>query len=239
LVHNETRILRVARPIECVILKRVNRFVVDILVKGEPQRAYLNNTGRLTEYMVEGNRGFCIKTEKARKTDCQIFSVREDALAAIIDTRLQMKAFEKALGMGLIPWARKCGILRRNAKLGTSLIDYLLERSGRTAYLEVKSAVLREGKYAMYPDCPSLRGRRHMEELTTHVRKGGKATLLFLAALPGVKAFRLNESADPELCRLLREACSGGVDVRSIAMCYNPEDSFVYLLNPNLRVNVF
>jgi len=81
-------------------------------------------------------------------------------LGALIDNQLQMKAFEKSLEANLIPWLLGCHILKRNAKLGASRIDYLLDCNGKKVYLEVKSAVLREGDYAMYPDCPSDRGRK-------------------------------------------------------------------------------
>ncbi len=38
-----------------------------------------------------------------------------------------MKAFEKALALNLIPWLSGCRFVRRNARLGDSLIDYFLE----------------------------------------------------------------------------------------------------------------
>ncbi|MDP3879458.1 MAG: DNA/RNA nuclease SfsA, partial [Dehalococcoidales bacterium] len=144
--------------------------------------------------------------------------------------------FEKALEMRLIPWLDDCRSFRRNARLGDSVIDYLLEGDGEQVYLEVKSAVLRQGHYAMYPDCPSARGRRHIRELTQHVSEGGRAIILFIAALPGVTAFKPNQSGDPELCDLLAEARKAGVELRSIGMYYHPEDSYLYLSSPDLRV---
>jgi len=104
--------------------------------------------------------------------------------------------------------------------------------------LEVKSAVLKEGEYATYPDCPSARGRRHIRELTDHVKEGRRGTILFIAALPEVKAFRPNRSADPELHGLLMEAHSAGVSLKSIGLCYSPKDSSVYLSDPDLEVKI-
>jgi len=231
--------MRIEDPMNCVILGRVNKFVVRVLLEGRTRRAYISNTGRLPEHIVEGRKGFCIRPKRPGKTDCLLFSVREDSFAAIIDTQLQMKVFEKALGTSLIPWARRCRILSRNAKLGTSLIDYLLECGNQRVYLEVKSAVMKEGENALYPDCPSSRGRKHVAELTEQVEKGGHGTMLFIAALPGVKAFRPNKSADPEMCRLLTRASEAGVDVRALGMYYDPNDSYVYLFNPDLPVNLF
>lgn len=231
-------ILRIPCPLECVIIERINRFVVKVLIEGEMCRAYINNTGRLLDYLVRGRKGFCIRTEWTEKTDYRLFSVREDGLGAIVDTQLQMRTFEKAAWMKCIPWLGECRVVKRNAKLEESLIDYLMECGGDRVYLEVKSAVLKDGSYAMYPDCPSSRGRKHLKELTDYVKRGGRAIILFIAALPEVKAFRPNDSGDPEICKLLREAYEAGVEVKSIGLYYNPEDSFVYLYNPDLEVEL-
>jgi len=233
------KIIRIAEPVECIIFKRLNRFVVEVLLNGKPFRAYINNTGRLLEYLIKGRKGFCIKNERPEKTSFRLFSVRENNSGAVVDTQLHMKVFEKALEMKIITWVGECKILKRNAKMGGSLIDFLLECDGKKVYLEVKSAVLRDGKYAMYPDCPSSRGRKHIKELSDHVKNGGRGIILFIAALPGVEAFKPNKSADPEMYKLLQEAYKAGVDIKSIGLHYNPKDSFIYLFNPDLKIDLF
>ncbi len=219
-------------------MERINRFTVKIILSNTVQKAYINNTGRLLGYMSQGRTGFCIEHGRRLKTDCRLFAVREENLAVIIDTQLQMKALEKIITFDLVPWIRGCRILRRDAKLGDSRIDYLLECDGEEVYMEVKSAVLRRGKYAMYPDCPSIRGRRHIAELINHAKRGGRGIILFIAALPNVEAFKPNSSADPEISRLLLEAKEAGVDVRALKLYYNPEDLYVYLSKPTLPIEI-
>ena len=230
------RIIEVENPVKCVIVGCVNRFVAKVIVDGNEQRAYINNTGRLSELLVGGRGAFCVRSKGTGKTDYRLFAVEDDNLGAIIDTQLQMKAFERALETGLIPWLSGCRILRRNARLGSSLIDYLLRCNEDRVYLEVKSAVLRGGTYAMYPDCPSTRGRKHIKELANHAKRGGKSIILFIAALPKVEAFKPNKTADPEIHKLLLEANKVGVKLRAIGMYYNPADSFIYLYNPSLKI---
>lgn len=234
----DNKIVSVDNPVECIIKERINRFVVKVIVEREPHRAYIANTGRLLGYLVKGKKGFCVRTGRKGKTDCRLFAIKENGFAAIVDTQLQMRFFERALEMKLIPWLKQCEILRRNAKLGRSLIDYLLECVGDRVYLEVKSAVLRDGRYAMYPDCPSSRGRKHIEELRDYVKEGGRGIILFIAALPEVRTFKPNKSADPEMHKLLEEAYKSGVDLKSIGMYYNPEDTIVYLFNPDLEIDL-
>ena len=235
---NAARILRMDGVKKCLILERINRFTVKIILDDDVRRAYINNTGRLLGHIVKGRRGFCIRHKRRVKTDCRLFAVEEKDLAAIIDTQIQMKALENIISLSLTKWSKGCRILRRNPRLGSSILDYLLECGGEKVYLEVKSAVLRSGKYAMYPDCPSLRGRRHIMEITSHVENGGRGMMIFIAALPNVEAFKPNSSADPEISRLLLEAKEAGVDIRALELHYNPEDSYVYLSKPELPINI-
>ena len=233
------RVFKVKKYVECTILRRLNRFVVEISIDGRPHKAHINNTGRLSELLIKGRRAFCTSLKKPRKTECRLFAVEERNLGAIIDTQLQIIVFETILTRGLIPWLKGAKILKRNPRLGESVLDYLLERDGEKIHLEVKSAVLRggrDGRYAMYPDCPSLRGRRHIRELIDHVEGGGRGLVLFIAALPNVRAFKPNRQVDPEIHRLLLEAHKAGVEIRAIGLYYNPKDRFVHFYNPNLEV---
>lgn len=54
------KLLRIQKPIECRILKRVNRFVLEVEIDGTVRRARLTNTGRI-EDLFRGNVGICIK----------------------------------------------------------------------------------------------------------------------------------------------------------------------------------
>ncbi len=232
-------VFRIDNPLECSIIERLNRFVVMVESKGIYHRTHINSTGRLSELLVKGRKAFGFRTQNRGKTDFRLFAIEESGLGALIDTQLQMKAFEKALARKLIPWLDGCHILNRNATLGASRIDYLLECHGENVYLEVKSAVLREGEYAMYPDCPSERGRKHIKELSGYVKEGGgEGILLFIAALPNVKVFKPNKAADVLLYEDLKAAHSSGVEIRAIGLFFNPKDACVYLFNPDLEINL-
>jgi len=231
-------IYRIENPIECYIIQRINRFVVEVQIEEKLFRASINNTGKLTQFLVKGKKAFCLSHDKPGKTDFKLFSIMDGDHAAIIDTRLQMRAFERSIEMGLIPWLRGYEKFKRNARLGSSLIDYLVEGDGPQLYLEAKSAVMREHRYAMYPDCPSARGRKHISELTEHANQGGKALLLFIAALPSVEAFKPYEVGDPELYELLQKAHRAGVEIRSIGMSYHPQDTYIHVFAPDLSVEL-
>jgi len=151
----------------------------------------------------------------------------------------QMQSFELAVKKSLLSWMSRCELVERNVRLGSSLKDYLFVCNGRECYLEVKSAALRgNSRYALYPDCPTLRGRRHVNELANLASQGGSATMVFIAALSGVEVFRPNQSGDPETPSLLRNAQKADVTIRAISIHYDPETSTVCLGNPDLEVEL-
>ena len=234
------RLFRVHDVMVARISRRLNRFLLEVKVKDSVMLAHMNNTGRLMEYIVSGRTCYCVRRERPGKTSYRLFAVEDRGLGAIVDTRAQMVAFEESLGRGLITWLEGCRVVKRNVRLGSSVIDMLLECNGSNPiYLEVKSAVMRgDTEYAMYPDCPSQRGRRHVRELIEYVKGGGRAVLLFVSSLPHVKMFKPNRRGDPEIYRLLVEAARVGVELRSISVYYDPTDSYVYLDNPDLPVTI-
>jgi len=108
--------MKITNALPCRILKRMNRFVVKIIIDKKEKNAYINNTGRLYELLVKNKTGFCVKKESG-KTGYKLFAIEEfQGLCAIIDTQLQMKCFEQCLKMGLIPWLNGYKILKKNVK---------------------------------------------------------------------------------------------------------------------------
>ncbi len=234
----ETSLLSIDGTEECRIVKRINRFVVEVQVQGKTHRAWINNTGRLHGFLVPGRKAFCVPRHGQGKTDYRLFAIQDGHVGALIDTQWQMSALEGCLRDGLLPWLDASRDFRRCPRLNESIIDYLLRGDDGPAYLEVKSAVLRQGPYALYPDCPSARGRKQVTELTKHVAQGGTAYIVFIAALPGVEAFRPNPAGDAQLSALLRAAHETGVEIRSVGMMYRRESGSVVMYDPDLRVDL-
>ncbi len=221
----------------CKIVKRLNKFVVIVEINGRKKYGYLANTGKLSDYIVCGRKAFCVPKESGR-TQYRIIAVEEHGLGAVLDTFIQMKAFEKAIDLNLIPWLKGYRIAKRNPRLDHSVIDYLLEKNNSRIYIEVKSAVQRVNTYgASYPDCPTPRGRRHIKELIHyHITKGLYTGIVFIAAIPCVKYFTPNKNTDPEIHRLIREAINHNVLVKAVNIYFVPEYNTIVLGNTDIPV---
>jgi len=158
-----------------IIIERLNRFVVKGKIKNRYVLAHLNNTGRLEDFIKKGGIGLFLpinadcadSTQSApAKLKFRLSMIKESKnIYSVIDTQLQMKCFEIALEKGYISWLKGAKILKRNFRINHSLIDYLIEHKNKKYLLEIKSAVMKYKNFAMYPDCPSVRGQKHIREL--------------------------------------------------------------------------
>jgi sugar fermentation stimulation protein A len=226
--------------VPCIFLERLNRFVALVEVNSEIRKALVTNTGRLEEFMVKGRKAFCTP-KSGGKTDFILVAFEDrDGKGAIIDTRTQAKAFEKALELDLIPWLKDCRIKRKEVTVGRSRLDYLFDCPGGEVYAEMKSAVLRggsKGEYAMYPDCPSVRGQKHIRELIELSKAGRRAMVFFIGAMPGVEKFKSYERGDPKTAELLKKAKEAGVEIHALSISLLPNGSVV-LEKPKLEVEV-
>ncbi|HDM66956.1 MAG TPA: DNA/RNA nuclease SfsA, partial [Thermoplasmatales archaeon] len=156
-------LLHIEEAYPCTIVERINRFTVLIKHDNKYHTAWINNTGRLEEYIRKGIEGFCIPNKGKNKY--RLFAVKpnldNNGYAAVIDTLLQMKSFERCIEEKLLPYFQECWIEKRNPQLYNSYVDYLLRCNNKNIYVEIKSAALQKENHAMYPDCPSTRGQRH------------------------------------------------------------------------------
>lgn len=238
-MSGETPLLKL-NVVPCTFIERLNRFVALVEVDGERRKALVTNTGRLEEFMVPGRRAFCMP-KSGGKTDFVLVAFEDlCGKGAVIDTRTQVKAFEQAVELNTIPWLRDCRIKRKEVTVGKSRLDYLFECPDGEVYAEMKSAVLRggeRGEYAMYPDCPSTRGQKHIRELIELRKAGERAMIFFIGAMPGVERFKPYERGDPEIARLLAEAKRTGVEVNALSISLLPEGKVV-LERPSLEVEV-
>lgn len=216
------------------IIERINKFIVKAKIGNKTVWAHLNNTGRLEEFVKKGKIGIFLPL-KGRKTKFRLSMIKENDSASIIDTSLQMKCFEIALEKNYLSWLKGGKILRRNFRINNSLIDYLIKYKSKKYLLEVKSAVMKKGTYAMYPDCPSIRGQKHLKELINHKN----SIILFIAGMKNVKAFKPNKSADPKIYELLKIAKQKGIKIKAIQIYFDLKRKEIFLKDNNLKVVLF
>ena len=104
---------------------------------------------------------------------------------------------------------------------GRSRIDLLLqdaEGARRDCYVEIKNTTYRTVDdetgtvHGAFPDAPTARGRKHLEDLTTVVASGARAVIFFHVGRADVDRFRPADEIDPAYGTALRGAVEAGVE---------------------------
>lgn len=198
-----------------IFLARPNRFVALCrLPDGEEVQAHVKNTGRCRELLLPGVTVWLQRHhDPARKTAWSLVTVKKGEILINLDSQAPNQLVAEALAEGLLqlPGFETPTLIRREQRYRQSRFDFYLEQNDRAAFLEVKGVTLEEDGLALFPDAPTLRGVRHLEELMTAAEEGYGAFVLFVIQMKGVHTFSPNDRTHPDFGRTLRMAAERGV----------------------------
>lgn len=196
--------------------QRVNRFRVTVTADGHSVDAHLPNSGRLRELLTPGRPCWLDpRNSPGRKTDYDLKLVEYGDALVSVDARLPNPLFAEALEQGRLDPFRAYQEFDREVSLGRSRLDFRLMRPGGILWVETKSVTLVEEGVALFPDAPTARGTRHVEELTRVVSEGARAAIVFIVQRPDARRFTPHDGADPLFGRALRRAAEAGVAVHA------------------------
>lgn len=218
------------------VVRRASRFSVVVRnTKGE-YLAHLTNSGRLLDLIFPSNTCLCV-AKKSAKTKLRLVGVPvSERWAVLIDPLEQTRCFVNAVNAGAIQWLDGWHITGTEVNCGESRIDYKIDRyrDNATGFIETKSAaMLLSGNVGSFPDCPTVRGRKHVK---TMLRLAGKnrSIILFLVQHPDAESFSPSVQGDEQFVSDLADAIRGGVEVRAIKMSLSLNGDVV-LINPDLK----
>lgn len=197
-------------------VRRVNRFRVSVRTGEELVDAHLANSGRLSELLTPGRPCWLEPAAKPhRKTDYDLKLVAYEGVLVSVDARLPNPLFAEALSEARLVPFQGCLGFEREVALDDSRIDFRLQMADGAFWVETKSVTLVEGGIALFPDAPTLRGRRHLAALVEAVRAGSQSAVVFIVQRSDARAFRPNAAADPRFAETLRRAADENLEVRA------------------------
>ncbi len=198
---------------EGTFLERPNRFIAKVKIDGQTETVHVKNTGRCAELFVPGALVYVQKAAgKDRKTGWDLIGVRKDGRLINVDAQAPNAVVKEYLEEGRLfsDLTRICP----EYTWGNSRFDFYLETAGgRRIFLEVKGVTLEMDGVVSFPDAPSQRAVKHVQELAAAVEEGYEAYLLFVIQMKDVRYFTPNVSAQPEFASALRAARDAGVRV--------------------------
>ncbi|NLM43898.1 MAG: DNA/RNA nuclease SfsA [Clostridiales bacterium] len=210
---------------EGIFIKRPNRFIAHVLVDGKEEIAHVRNTGRCREILIEGTRVILeVSDNPKRKTGYSLIAAYKGDMLINIDSQVPNQVVYEAINQNKIPLITNVKKLKREVTYGNSRFDIYFEKEDFRGFIEVKGVTLEENGLAMFPDAPTERGRKHIEEMADAVANGYEGFIIFLIQMKGVQAFSPNFSMDPEFSEELRKSASLGVKVLAYDTIVNEDE---------------
>lgn len=207
-------------------LERPNRFTALVEMDGRIETCHVKNTGRCRELLQPGTEVWLDKSSNPnRKTAYDLVSVRKGDRIINMDSQAPNRAVSEWLKDSGNQLFSNVTYVKPECRYGESRIDFYVETEcGRRIFLEVKGVTLEEEGIARFPDAPTERGIRHIQELQRAVAEGYEACILFVIQMKGIRHFEPNDRTHPQFGEALREACREGVKVLAYDCQVTPEE---------------
>ena len=204
-------------------VRRLNRFAAEVLIDGKKEKVHVKNTGRLRELLLPGAKVTLQKaSDPNRKTAYDLISVYKSGLEWVnIDSLVPNKLMKQYL-MGL-----DFDMVKPEFTFGNSRFDFYMERDGEKYLTEVKGCTLAadlERGTGLFPDAPTERGVKHLDELAAAAKKGYHCQAAFVIQMNGIHTVLPNDDTHPEFGQALRRAAKAGVQV-AFYECHVEADS--------------
>lgn len=215
---------------KATFISRPNRFIAECDLNGEVVVAHVKNTGRCRELLIPGVTVFLDEPKgRERKTKYDLVAVEKtlpDGSKMLInmDSGAPNEAAEEFVKNRLFPNATS---VRREVTKGNSRFDFCIEEDGRTTFLEVKGVTLENDGIAAFPDAPTERGVKHIEELIQLKEQGYGAAILFVIQMKGIHEFRPNDITHKAFGDALRRAAKAGVTIYAYDCIVTPESMVI------------
>ncbi|MGI6012496.1 MAG: DNA/RNA nuclease SfsA [Ruminococcus sp.] len=207
---------------EGVFLSRPNRFIAHIEVNGAVEICHVKNTGRLKELLIPGAAVYLEKSQNPnRKTAYDLIAVKKGTRIINIDSQIPNRLAEEWLKDNPLFPGITC--LRREKTYRQSRFDLYFEQGEKKSFMEVKGVTLDRNGTACFPDAPTQRGVKHIQELCQCLQDGYDAYLFFIIQLKGIRAFSPNRETHPAFADALIQAEKQGVKILAYDCIVTPD----------------
>ena len=203
-------------------ISRPNRFIANIEIDGDTQVCHVKNTGRCRELLIPGAMVFVQKSDNPmRKTKYDLISVYKDDMLINMDSQAPNRVFYE--------WVKQSGYFKKltyikpEYKYKNSRFDFYIEADGKKIFVEVKGVTLENEGIVSFPDAPTQRGVKHINELIDAVNSGYEAYVFFIIQMERCTCFTPNAENHKEFADALANAKEKGVIIKALNCTVTPE----------------
>lgn len=188
---------------------RPNRFIAHVWLDGRLETVHVKNTGRCRELLLPDAPVILQKSDNpARKTKYDLISVYKENLGWVnIDSQAPNKVMKE--------WLLKQNytLVRPEYAYGNSRLDFYMEKGNEKYLMEVKGCTLEIDGVGYFPDAPTERGIKHLNELARAAGEGFFSIAAFVVQMEGIHEVRANVATHKEFGEALERAKEAGVKV--------------------------
>ncbi|NPB06545.1 MAG: sugar fermentation stimulation protein SfsA [Aquificae bacterium] len=192
--------VRLPPLVKAELVRRLNRFVVELKLNGRTVRAHLRNTGRLEQLLRPGLTAY-LRPKSTGKYPYELFLVElppKVLVPSVLANELYRERFLSTSEHA------------REPTFNGTRLDFLADGT----VIEVKSVTLVRGGTALFPDAPTGRAARQLK-LMSGLLSSYEATLAFVVLRPDAERFRPHCELDPSFCRALEAFLKAGGCVKA------------------------
>ena len=210
-----------------IFVSRPNRFIAVVNIDGREETVHVKNTGRCRELLVPGVTVYLEESDNlSRKTRYDLVTVEKlrdgkPPLTVNMDSQAANDIAEE--------WLRESGlfsakaVIRREVTHGASRFDFCIDDGKKRSFLEVKGVTLETEGIAAFPDAPTERGVKHINELAECAKAGYGAYILFVIQMKEITKLVPNDETHKAFGDALRQAQKAGVKILAVDCAVTPD----------------
>lgn len=210
-------------------VSRPNRFVANVKIDGKETAVHVKNTGRCRELLLPDSVVYLedfTENPRNRKLMYDLIAVEKGNLLINMDSQAPNKVVREALEKRIIqlPEMENIDLIRPETVYGDSRFDFYIEdEKGQKGFIEVKGVTLENDGIAAFPDAPTERGVKHINELIKAKNSGYNAYIVFVVQMSGMEYLIPNDTTHKAFGDTLRLADSCGVHVLAYECAVEPD----------------
>ncbi|MBR6880268.1 MAG: DNA/RNA nuclease SfsA [Clostridiales bacterium] len=203
---------------EATFLSRPNRFVAEVKLDNKKEIVHVKNTGRC-EPLVPGAKVWLTEPNTPnRKTKYDLIAVETDIGTINLDSQAPNKVVKE--------WLAKQDFttIKTEYRYGDSRIDFYMEKEQERYLIEVKGCTMHIGQVGYFPDAPTQRGTKHINELIKAKQQGYIPILAFVIQMPNIEEVLPNEQTDRQFAQAFHQAKQQGVRILNLTCDIKPDE---------------
>lgn len=207
------------------LIKRYKRFLADVrLDDGSVVVAHCTNSGSMKSCLeTDAEVYLSPASDPRRKTKFTWEMIRINNGWVGINTSLPNQLVFEAVKNDEISEMSGYNRVKREVVFGDSRFDVFAENETEKCFIEVKNVSMKEGRYALFPDAVTTRGKKHLQTLMDVKKSGMRAVMFYVIQRADVEIFAPAREIDPQYAEALKNAANAGVEIFAMVARVSPD----------------